>query len=546
MSLKPSPLDEIPEETVEVARAVFPKGNRYLTLRDQLGTIYQDEDFAALFPTVGQPAEAPGRLALVTVMQFAENLTDRQAAEAVRSRIDWKYALGLNLKDPGFHFSVLSDFRVRLIEGKAEQVLLDKLLTLFKRQGWLKEGQRQRTDATHILAAIRLLTRIEMVGETLRQALNHLATVVPDWLRAHALVDWYDRYSKPFDEYRMPKAETALLALAEQIGRDGLQLLLQIEGETHLHWLMQLPALMTLRSVWQQQYSCQQTNIHWRHKEELPASADSICTPYDPDARYSRKREMNWIGYKVHLTETCAADAPHLITHVETTEATQPDSTVVDPIHADLQAHQLLPDEHIVDTAYVTSSTLVSSQQQQVDLLGPVNLDNSWQAKADAGFAVSYFQIDWVGQTVRCPGDQINDRWFKHQDRHGNPVIQVRFSRQACLNCPLHSQCTTSQQGARFLTLQPQDQHLALQQARQRQTTETFKSQYRTRAGVEGTISQAVHSSDLRHARYRGLPKTHLQHIATAAALNLARSIAWLMEKPFAQTRKSRFAALAA
>jgi transposase len=255
---------------------------------------------------------------------------------------------------------------------------------------------------------------------------------------------------------------------------------------------------------------------------------------------------MNWIGYKVHLTETCAADAPHLITHVETTEATQPDSTVVDPIHADLQAHQLLPDEHIVDTAYVTSSTLVSSQQQQVDLLGPVNLDNSWQAKADAGFAVSYFQIDWVGQTVRCPGDQINDRWFKHQDRHGNPVIQVRFSRQACLNCPLHSQCTTSQQGARFLTLQPQDQHLALQQARQRQTTETFKSQYRTRAGVEGTISQAVHSSDLRHARYRGLPKTHLQHIATAAALNLARSIAWLMEKPFAQTRKSRFAALAA
>lgn len=546
MSLKLRPIDEIPEETIEVARAVFPKGNPYLTLRDQLGTIYQDEDFASLFPTVGQPAEAPGRLALVTVMQFAENLTDRQAAEAARSRIDWKYALGLHLKDPGFHFSVLSDFRTRLLEGKAEQVLLDKLLTLFKRQGWLKEGQRQRTDATHILAAIRLLTRIEMVGETLRQALNHLATVVPDWLRAHVPVEWYDRYSNPFDEYRMPKAESALLALAEQIGRDGLQLLVQIEGETDIHWLMQLPALTTLHSVWQQQYAYQQSDIHWRPKDELPSSADMICTPYDPQARYSRKREMNWIGYKVHLTETCEADEPHLITHVETTEATQPDSTVVDTIHADLYAHQLLPDEHIVDNGYITASTLVSSQQQQVDLLGPVNLDNSWQAKAEAGFDISHFQIDWVGQTVRCPGDQVNDRWFMHQDRHGNPVIQVRFSRQACLNCPLRSQCTTSQQGARLLTLQPRDQHLALQQARQRQTTEVFKRQYQTRAGVEGTISQAVHSSDLRHTRYRGLPKTHLQHLATAAALNVSRTIAWLMEKPFAQTRKSRFAALAA
>jgi transposase len=546
MSLKPSPIIEIPEETVEVARAVFPQGNVYMLMRDRLGTIYQDEDFAALFPTMGQPAETPWRLALVTVMQFRENLTDRQAADAVRSRIDWKYALGLKLKDPGFHFSVLSDFRARLLAGNAEQVLLDKMLTLFKREGWLKAGQRQRTDATHVVAAIRLLTRIEMVGETLRQALNHLATVVPDWLRTYAPVDWYDRYSKPFDEYRMPKAETALLALAEQIGRDGWQLLLQIEGEPDLQWLMQLPALMTLCNVWQQQYVCQQTSIHWRHKEELPASAEVICTPYDPQARYSRKREMNWIGYKVHLTETCGADAPHLITHVETTAATQPDSTVVDTIHAELEAHHLLPDEHLVDTAYVTSSTLVSSQQQQIDLLGPVNPDNSWQAKADTGFAVSHFQIDWDAQTVRCPGDQLNERWFHHHDRHDNPVIQVRFPRQTCQACPLRSQCTTSQQGARVVTLQPRDQHLALQQARQRQTTETFKSQYRTRAGVEGTLSQAVHASDLRHARYRGLPKTQLQHLAIAAALNVSRSIAWLMEKPFAQTRKSRFAALAA
>jgi transposase len=248
----------------------------------------------------------------------------------------------------------------------------------------------------------------------------------------------------------------------------------------------------------------------------------------------------------VHLTETCEADAPHLITHVETTEATQPDNEVVDPIHADLQQHQLLPDEHVVDTAYMTSSNLVSSQQQQIDLLGPVNPDTSWQALAEDGFDSTSFTIDWDTQTVRCPGGQTNASWRDYQDRHGNPVIQVRFPRQACRDCLLRSQCTISLKNPRILTLLPQAQYLALQQARQRQTTPTFKTAYRVRAGIEGTISQAVHISKLRFTRYRGLPKTHLQHLATAAALNLIRSIAWLQEKPFAKTRVSRFAALAA
>jgi len=546
MSLKRRPVGEIPADTAEVAHAVFPKGNLYLQIRDELGTLYTDEDFADLFPAVGQPAEAPWRLALVTVMQFIENLTDRQAAAAVRSRIDWKYALGLALKDPGFHFSVLSDFRARLIEGSAEQTLLDKLLVEFKARGWLTARQRQRTDATHVMAAIRTLTRIEMVGETLRQALNHLATVVPEWLRSRVPGEWYDRYGNPFDEYRMPKTEAALIELAEQIGRDGRQVLVQVESETDLPWLSELPALITLRCVWQQQYDWQEPVIHWRHKDDLPPSAETICTPYDPQARYSYKRDVNWTGYKVHLTETCEADAPHLITHVETTEATQPDNAVVAPIHADLAQHHLLPDEHVVDTAYVSSANLVSSQQDQVDLLGPVNPDTSWQALAGEGFDSTNFVIDWDTQTVRCPSGQTNAGWLDHHDRHGNPVIQVRFPRQACRDCPLRPRCTTSPKNPRILTLRPQAHYLALQQARQRQTTESFKTAYRTRAGIEGTISQAVHVSDLRYARYRGLPKTHLQHLATAAALNLTRSIAWLQEKPFAKTRISRFAALAA
>src|SRR5436305_7645533 len=169
----------IPAETARVARAAFPKSSIYMRMRDELGPIYADHDFAALFPRRGQPAESPARLALVTVMQFVENLSDRQAADAVRSRIDWKYLLGLELTDPGFDASVLSEFRSRLIEKHAEELLLEKMLTLFGQKGWLKARGRQRTDSTHVLAKIRALNRVLCVWESMRAALDSLAIVAP-------------------------------------------------------------------------------------------------------------------------------------------------------------------------------------------------------------------------------------------------------------------------------------------------------------------------------------------------------------------------------
>ena len=172
MSLKPSPIQPIPEETVRVAQAAFPKGNVYMQMRDEIGVIYEDPLFVPLFPRRGQPAETPWRLILVCIMQHAEGLTDRQAADAVRSRLDWKYALGLALTDPGFDFSVLSEFRTRLVDGELASQLLDRLLRHFKSRGWLKAGGQQRTDSTHVLAAIRSLNRLETVGETLRAGIE--------------------------------------------------------------------------------------------------------------------------------------------------------------------------------------------------------------------------------------------------------------------------------------------------------------------------------------------------------------------------------------
>src|ERR671924_257796 len=194
MSLPTSPDCPIPEETVRVAHAAFPKGTVFMRLRAALGPISSHPQFAGLFSQTGQPAEAPARLALVLVLQFAEGLSDRQAAAAVRGRVDWKYALALELTDPGFDASVLSEFRARLLQGGAEHLLLETLLTLLQERGLLKARGTQRTDSTHILGAIRTLNRLELVGETMRYALNRLAVVAPAWLRAHMQPAWPERY----------------------------------------------------------------------------------------------------------------------------------------------------------------------------------------------------------------------------------------------------------------------------------------------------------------------------------------------------------------
>src|SRR5215204_4584700 len=225
VSLKPAVIQPVPEETARVAKAAFRKGNPLLSLRDELGTIFADADFADLFPRLGQPGLPPWRLALVTILQFRENLPDRRAAEAVRARIDWKYLLGLELADPGFDHSVLCEFRSRLLAGSAEERLLHELLEACQARGLLKARGRQRTDATRVLASIRALNRLELVGETLRAALNELATVAPDWLRQVAPKDWYKRYAHRVEDGRLPQAAAEREAYARAVGEDGFALL---------------------------------------------------------------------------------------------------------------------------------------------------------------------------------------------------------------------------------------------------------------------------------------------------------------------------------
>jgi len=407
MSLKPQTIPPVPETTATVARAAFPKGTAVLRLRDELGTIYQDELFATLYPERGQPAAAPWRLALVSVLQFLEDLPDRQAADAVRGRIDWKYALSLDLTDPGFDFSVLSEFRDRLAAGEQEMLLLETLLVRLKEAGLVKPGGRQRSDSTHVLAAIRGLNRLETVGETLRAALNSLAEAAPAWLTERIAPDWFERYGRRVEEYRLPKGETARTALAERIGRDGHQILSAVYAPGAPTGLHALPAVQALRRTWVHQFYVEDEQVRWRTAAELPPAGQRHDSPYDVEARYANKRSVTWVGYKVHLTETCDAGAPHLITHVETTPAPVSDIDRTAPIHEALVARDLAPAVHFLDAGYVDAPLLLASQAEHgIEIVGPVRPDASWQGKTRQGYDLGAFIIGWDTRTVTCPQGQ--------------------------------------------------------------------------------------------------------------------------------------------
>jgi len=291
---------------------------------------------------------------------------------------------------------VLSEFRSRLVEGKAERLLLDTLLQRLRDKGLVKAKGRQRTDSTHVLAAVRGLNRLERVGETVRAALNELAVVAPDWLQALAPPVWFERYSRRVENYLLPKSDTARLELATAIGADGSQLLAAVDAAVEQPWLAQLPATQVLRQVWETQYVPEEGHLRWRTVKEMPPAAEQICSPYDPDARYSTKRDISWVGYRAHFSETCDPEAPHVITNVETTPATTPDDNMLTVVHKSMEKSALLPSEHLVDKGYTDSHVLVDSQQRHgVTIVGPVAADPSWQARSGDGFTKAQFQVDW-------------------------------------------------------------------------------------------------------------------------------------------------------
>lgn len=555
---------QIPEQTALVARAAFPNGSVAMSARDHLAEVFTDEQFAAAFGVRGAPAESPGALALVTALQFAENLTDRQAAQMVARAIDWKYALGLELTDPGFDPSVLSKFRTRLVEHSLQERVFTTMLTALAGKGLTGPGGKQRTDSTHVISAVRDLNRLELAGESVRACLEALSVAAPDWLATVIdVAEWAHRYGPRIDSWRLPASQTKKDRLAQVYGGDAVAVLRAVFAPEAPLWLAEISAVQTLRVMLVQNYlittdSRGREVIRRREADTdgLPPAKHRITSPYDTDTRWAAKGDdLFWNGYKVHLTETCDHDqadatsdhdnepgprpAPNLIVNVATTAATVPDVKATTGIHQQLHDHRLLPGEHYLDSGYPSADTIaVAARTFGVTMVTPTLLDQSAQARAGTGHDKTCFTIDFDTRQVTCPQQQTNTSWSPTVQR-GAEVIVVKFAATTCTPCPARALCTTAKRGGRQLTFYPRDLHHALAEARTQQNTDSWQDKYKLRAGVEATINQALDITGIRHARYRGLPKTRLQHVFSAIAVNLVRLHAWWTEQPLPPARTS-------
>lgn len=546
-----------------------------VTVRDRLGEWLHDGDFAAAFGIRGRPGWPPSRLALVTVLQRVENLTDRMAAEAVRTRLDWKYLLGLPLDDRGFDHSVLPEFRAKVAAAELERVPLDALLERLAAEGLVRAGGKQRTDATHVVAAVSGLNRLELAGESVRAAAEALTAAHPAWTAGvlHS-GEWARRYGTPVTGWQPPSSQKKQDELAIAYARDGYALLRAVYDKASPPWLAELPAVETLRKVLVQCYTLvihadgrevvRRREKTWQEGGDgLPPGRSRISSPYDTDARWAAKRGEFWLGYKLHVTETCddapacgcagggsgghdgdcdAAAFPNLVTHVATTDAAGHDSAMTGAIDDALAAKGLVPGRHYLDSGYLSAGLVVAEAARHgTVLVGPLPGDRSSQSRARAGYARTDFTVDYDARQVTCPQGKTSSSWSPTTTRNGRNAIVAHFSQLDCKPCPARELCTKAKR--RALTLPPRDLAEARDLRRAAENTKSFQADYARRAGVEGTMHQAA-SHGARRARYRGLKKTRIDHFFMAVALNLLRLNAYWNGHPLDRQRTSHLARL--
>jgi transposase len=520
----------MPAETERIGRKLLKENDAYRLIGDQLFEQMHEEDYADLYSAEGKPGISPIILAFVTVFQFMEKLADRQAANAVCMRLDWKYALHLPVEYAGFDFSVLSEFRDRLIQGGAEGRVFEKLVTQIRALGLIKEHGKQRTDSLAMLTKVRRLCRLETVVETLRLAIVALVKTDPTWSAANLPPAWEEKYGERFVRQRCSEIEWQ--DYESHIGDNGGWLLQRLGAEGAPPVLQTLPEVQVLKTVWAQQFQEAAGKLVYTALKTYDGHAQ-IQSPHDPEARYSRKRHFEWVGDKVQVTETEDDGYPHIITDMVSTSSNRTDYEELPAIQARLSQRTCEPAEHYVDAGYMSGPNLDSSRKRQIDLIGPLPSVTTPQALLLGGITRDYFHIDAHNHTVMCPQGYVAT-----DPTPVNNSLRFRFPAATCAACEWHARCCTGKSGR---TIGISAYYALTEAAYARQKTDAFKTDYHQhRSGVEGTLSALVRGQGLRVARYIGQKKRNVQAVFTGCAANLKRTARWLAgERPQVQHKKS-------
>jgi transposase len=518
MTLHRRDLAAIPADIAAVGQKLLPPTNPYRVIGDHLADILDDAHFAALYDTTGRAAISPSLLALVTLFQFMENIPDREAAEQVVVRLDWKYALHLPLEDTGFDFSCLCYFRRRLLEHAQERLVFEQILSKIQALGFLKKRGKQRTDSLAVLGAVRQLSALEMVTETLRLAVRALAQAAPAWVAQELPASFVQAYAQSRSDYRLSAEERA--AALQQVGQDGLWLLERLEATAPVA-LRELEAVQVLRTVWEQRYERVEGRVQVR--APLVDCTELIVTPHDPGVRAGEKRGQKWCGDKVHVTETAEAERPNFITDVTTANATSGDLEALPQIRQHLDERAVLAAEQYVDAGDISGPQLAQSQAAGIELVGPPLEDTSPNQ-----FKIADFTIDREARQALCPQGHASVKWSERPERDGSHAVNIQFAAATCAACPLRAQCTSGQSG-RSLHLSEHYERLAARRAEAQ--TEALRARMRARPAIEAALSELVRKHGLRRPRYRGEAKRHFENLLKGAACNLKRLVRALVAR---------------
>lgn len=518
MTMRGRDLAQMPADTGMLGQKVLAANDPYRVIGDHLADLLSDEPFATMYETTGRQAVWPSLLAMVTLFQFLEKAPDREAARMVVTRLDWKYALHLPLDYLGFDFSILCDFRQRILAHGKEALIFETVLRKVQSLGFIKKRGKQRTDALAVIGAVRMVSHLETVTETLRVTVRALEQGALAWMEREVPASFREEYARSRSDYGLTEVERQ--AALEQVGQDGCWLLERLDAAAP-HAVRALEAVTLLRTVWGQRYERVAGKVSVR--TTMVDCTERIVTPHDPGVRAGEKWGKAWHGEKVHITETAEPDRPAFITDVTTANASSGDGEALPEIREHLSAREAPPAEQYVDSGYVSGKQMAASREAGIDLVGPPLADTS-----PNGLKIADFGLDRAAKVAICPAGQRSVKWCAHTERDGSAGVNIHFAATVCAGCPLRSRCTTGQGGR---CIHVSERYGILEARRAEAKTDEFREKMRARPAIEATLSELVRGHGLRRHRYRGAGKRHLENLLKGTACNLKRLVRALVAR---------------
>jgi transposase len=511
--LKPKPKQTSFYDTDAIADPLLPPDSFHRQFRELVWPLIQDQDFESIYCIHnGRPAISPALLAMALILQYHENLSDREMEAACRYDLRLKYALGLGIDERPFDHSSLGDFRDRLLKHEKEKAVFDRILESLIAQGLIAKDESQRIDATHVIADIAIPSMITLVKKGIYEILKPVAKRHAETHRRIADQVHLAPYSKAKVNENHPGRPDEVLRtrVLVQAVRDARTILREVEsitGDPILDRRVQL-----LKRILQENIENDASGTP-KEKDYKAKPKDLLVSPVDPDARYGAKSATKrFTGYKANVTETVHS---RFITNIKAMRGNRPDGETMVAAVADQKSHNLVPAKLIGDTAYGDGAYRKALGEAGTQVVAPQHAANP---RTRAVYPKSAFQHDESANTLTCPNGVTVKAYYYDTYQE---MTMFHFPKSACGECSHRPRCTQTKEARRVVGISAHNKEL--REAELYNQTEQFKQDMRLRPAVEGKLSELVRYHGLRRARYRGLNKVSLQFYFTAAAVNVKR-----------------------